>query len=294
MATLMKTQLIDLENDISINSVFSIVANGSMFDPENTQTYTVMSSNDFAKYIVANYGDRYISHYAGQSASSVIAAEWAAWNNSGTAAALYALLHEQYNPIENYNRTETHYDGKHTDAKTIQRDAWTASSSAAGYVTAGSTITEITTVTSESGGTARLSTPLPADNLTYPDTLESSSTPGDRKHYTTTNDNAETGRLEYYDTVDRTDGVADTSKTDNKPSVAGSKTIGQGEEYTMTHQQLAADASHTNASGNIGVTTTQQMISSELELRLKSWVCDFIDAFINRYTFYSMGVDFDD
>lgn len=43
--------------------------------------------------------------------------------------------------------------------------------------------------------------------------------------------------------------------------------------------------------GNIGVTTSQQMIQSELELRIKNYVADIIDSFISMYCYYFKGVE---
>ena len=43
--------------------------------------------------------------------------------------------------------------------------------------------------------------------------------------------------------------------------------------------------------GNIGVTTSQQMLASELELRIKNYVADIIDSFITMFCYYFKGVE---
>ena len=43
--------------------------------------------------------------------------------------------------------------------------------------------------------------------------------------------------------------------------------------------------------GNIGVTTSQQMLASEIELRIKNYVADIIDSFIRLFCYYFKGVE---
>lgn len=43
--------------------------------------------------------------------------------------------------------------------------------------------------------------------------------------------------------------------------------------------------------GNIGVTTSQQMLQSEWELRIKNYTADMIDAFVTMYCYYWKGVE---
>lgn len=43
--------------------------------------------------------------------------------------------------------------------------------------------------------------------------------------------------------------------------------------------------------GNIGVTTSQQMLQSEWELRIKNYVADMVDSFVVMYCYYFKGVE---
>lgn len=52
------------------------------------------------------------------------------------------------------------------------------------------------------------------------------------------------------------------------------------------HTHSGVDIVETEKSGNIGVTTTQQMIESEVALRLKDYVDRIIKCFIDEYTTY--------
>ena len=63
---------------------------------------------------------------------------------------------------------------------------------------------------------------------------------------------------------------------------------------TLTIDDTTYTADKINAhemtrSGNIGVTTTQQMIQSTIDLYAKSLIYDYVYSFIERYTFYAAG-----
>ena len=55
---------------------------------------------------------------------------------------------------------------------------------------------------------------------------------------------------------------------------------------TDTHTHSGTDTVTSTKSGNIGVTTSQQMIESEVSLRLKDYVDKIIKCFIDEYTTY--------
>lgn len=48
-----------------------------------------------------------------------------------------------------------------------------------------------------------------------------------------------------------------------------------------------AEEHYLKRSGNIGVTTSQQMIQSEIELRKQNLIYEFIDRFVKRYCYYA-------
>lgn len=55
---------------------------------------------------------------------------------------------------------------------------------------------------------------------------------------------------------------------------------------TDTHTHSGTDTVTSEKSGNIGVTTSQQMIESEIKLRLRDYVDRIIKCFIDEYTTY--------
>ena len=73
------------------------------------------------------------------------------------------------------------------------------------------------------------------------------------------------------------------SKTGKDTTTSGTERSGTD---TNVHTNSGTDTTTRNRSGNIGVTTSQQMIESEVILRLKDYVDRVIKVFINEYTVY--------
>lgn len=110
------------------------------------------------------------------------------------------------------------------------------------------------------------------------------------RNYTTTDDDASTGRLSNYTTTS-----GGTVNTDTTVTPTTSKTV--DDMYTTvttshtptTVDGVTADNIHkstTTRSGNIGVTTSQQMLQAELDVRKQSVIDSFIQIFISKYCFY--------
>ena len=91
-----------------------------------------------------------------------------------------------------------------------------------------------------------------------------------------------------------------TYRPDSKSVQSGSTTAADSgtTSETVTHTattlsvgdtEYSADNVHgeiKNRHGNLGVTTSQQMITSEIEMRLKPLIMMYIDTFINEYAYY--------
>ena len=118
-------------------------------------------------------------------------------------------------------------------------------------------------------------------------------------HYTTTYDDASTGRLQSYDTTTgkTSSHTVASDDTKNKTTVRDDMKITNAEQHKLTSMTIddttySADdikAHELQRSGNIGVTSTQQMLQQEIELRKQSLIYDYIYDFISRYTFYAAG-----
>lgn len=147
----------------------------------------------------------------------------------------------------------------------------------------------------------------------YPE-KESETTYGKRIEDSTTSNSANTGTQT--NTKTGNDSITNEKIGNNKDTITGTDSEKVGEtkqennESTNTNEEIVANQTTTQGSknenesinitygktenvdslihGNIGVTTTQQMINSELELRLKKNIIEsIIDRFIDSTTFYA-------
>ena len=100
-------------------------------------------------------------------------------------------------------------------------------------------------------------------------------------NYVTTDDSA-TPRLESQSTSSgvTTDTESGSTAT-TKEHTTSSLTVGDT-EYTADYVK----AELRKKSGNIGVTTSQQMLQSEVDLRLNPLIVQYIDSFMRDFTYY--------
>lgn len=106
------------------------------------------------------------------------------------------------------------------------------------------------------------------------------------EHYTTTMDNKETGRLQNYDTTSGDTAQMSNGLTQTDFPLTGRKTAGAPGAASYTDTKSFTDRTDTNdheltRKGNIGVTTSQQMIESERQLVRYSLLKEFFED-INR------------
>lgn len=132
-----------------------------------------------------------------------------------------------------------------------------------------------------------------------PNNTVTNDTPAETKteNYTTTNDNATTGRLENYtlNTVG-----SDNRYTTTTTTTGNDTTVINHDNVTVNFDidnktTFTGDVVNTHTLtrvGNIGVTTTQQMLDSEINLRRKCILDLFIDSFAQIYLF--IGGDISD
>ena len=208
-----------------------------------------------------------------------------------------------YNPIENYDRIEEESisgtretSGSNTDTHS-GTDTTTTSGSASGSDTHSGTDTT-TTSGSKSGSEAHTGTDTLTDNVTR----ETSIAGFDSATYQDANQETETG----------THATAHGETITTSGQESGSASVAHGEVITKAEQSSGSEAlAHghkietetegteetetTRAShihGNIGVTTSQQMLEAELMLADKFWIYDYIasafetDNFITVYNSY--------
>lgn len=194
---------------------------------------------------------------------------------------MIVVLDLQYNPISNYDMVEdkTSVNGEETFTHTpIEKGATTTiTAPQVGLVST----TDPDLVNVDVWQSSDSSTQTETPNLT---TNQQAQTNGPKtEHYTTTYDQATTGRLESYDVQS---GGTTTTETGTKsttthltPSAEVNKFKGEKYEEVKSRED---DSYHLTRKGNIGVTSTQEMI--EKELALSDAYADITDSFFKLLT----------
>lgn len=161
--------------------------------------------------------------------------------NSDKFLGLLETMFFEYNPIENYNMTESGTDVQHPElTTTIDGDGTT-------------TVNGTTTTTNTAGSGANMPT---------------------TKNYTTTYDDSSEGRLQSYST---TQGQTTTT-------VTGGPTTTTNNNSTKTERGTDTLIHSLNRSGNIGVTTTQQMIEQEREILKFNIIKEYFEGLVPLIT----------
>lgn len=275
--------------------------------PNNTTASVVWN------YLLHKYGDIAISDYD----KSYITALTALWHSANTYkfAGLAASTNQIYNPIENYNRTETETTERTPDLSTATETVETPRVSETTNTTRTPNVTETETVertprttetethnlsNSESGTTGTATTEsntqssdttgkvAPFDgggvfsnsaesvgSVTGSGTISETVTHGKTTADTGTVTRATTGTDETE--TERTTTGTDTTQTTK--SATGTNTTAE----TRTETGTDTTERETHISGNIGVTTTQEMLEQERKIVnfvfLDRYLADWVNAF---------------
>lgn len=228
----------------------------------NDTSITVFTNGDFYKDCVIFYLERCITldteYFDADTPAEQYAyfynifSHWRSLNRDNIIRAFYALSLD-YAPLDNYNGTETittEYGKK--DTRTLDLT---------------DTDTHNTTDTTTYGKTDTRTPNLSevTDNSIYGYNSATAS-PSDSSTRATTG--TDTNALSGNDVLAKT----------------GSNTLTKG--GTDINEASGTDTVTTVKSGNLGVTTSQQMLNSEWELRKRQFVSEIIHAFINTVTIY--------
>lgn len=219
-------------------------------------------------YLLNEYSARYMI----ANSTDDIFFKWSNYNAYKKADFLraYSALMSEYNPLNNYDMTEKSVDlnnhGETTRTRSVDE--------------------EHNTVTTSNNYDYSTTTTASDDNK--PTT----------KNYTTTYENDADGRLSTYsEQTGETTATTAADAADNYTTVADDMTVINSETHTPTEMTIdsttySADdikAHELSRSGNIGVTSSMQLIQSEIDLRRQSLIYDYVYDFISRYTFYASG-----
>ncbi len=234
-----------------------------------TVNYTVFDTDFFVQEIEQHFGDRIIRLSGEDPTTALIAlfGRWKASRSANYARRMYALS-KDYEPLDNYDRTETRTGSSttthgetvtrthlNTDTRTnANNDARTFSNYHETNTRSGSETNTHNTYGANSAA------PVPADTDT--DTFNNLT---DDKTTTGSYTDAHTGTITDAHTGTITDAHSGEDETEDG--------------YTL------------RAHGNIGVTTSAEMLTQDLAFLARdislTAICDFID----RYTFYIEEVD---
>ena len=234
-------------------------------DTENTQLY----SGSTVYYMLQEYSARYMIC---DSVNNFLF-KWAAYNNYMLPDFLraYSAVYAEYNPLNNYDMSEKSVD--------MQNDG------------------DITRTRSTDAEHNKVTTTNKYDYTTDTEAGTGNDVPT-VKNYTTTYDDASTGRLSSYsENIGKTSQHTTADADDNVTEVTDDMTVSNVETHdttTMTIDSTTYTADKINAhemtrQGNIGVMSTVDLIQQEKELRSQSLIYDYIYRFIEKYTFYASG-----
>lgn len=254
------------------------------------------------------------------------AADWNFYKSNPNFDRLYSAMTAEYKPLENYSMTEIGTDKRSidtsnthtstedgTDTGTISNsgtntrtDDLTTELKRSGTVKAeesrtGSTTDGTTETTTNTGTVGTESTGSTTEGVsvydvsTYSNRTKNDTTSSDTRTDNTTETTTRGGK------IDTTDSGTTTTTNDTTDTTAQSGTVKIDDTNTTTRdlanskQVSATDTTGTKdnndhqltRSGNIGVTTSQQMLESEIKLRLtNNFVQYVVDGFMSNYTIW--------
>lgn len=186
---------------------------------------------------------------------------------------MYAALHAQYNPIENYDRTEdrtlnTKHSGTDTDTNTLGTKVVTNRTGTESVHTDGTDTTNRTGTekTVETGTNSTENQVSAYDATGY--------TPREKSVNTPNLDSTRTPNL----TDTRTPDLTET----RTPDLTDTSTNSGSDVKKTDYGHIEDGTEHSRVHGNIGVTTNQQMIESELEMRMRYDLYELIIQLFER------------
>lgn len=208
-----------------------------------------------------------------------------------------------YNPIENYDRIEeeTINGTRETTGSNTDTHSGTDRTTTSGTrdVTDTNSGTDTTTTSgSKSGSDTHSGTDTLTDNVTRETEIAGFNSSG----YSDANKETETGThatahgesIAHTEQSSGSEAIAHGHVVTTDEDTTGSESVQHGHIVTSgsegTEETATARDSHIH--GNIGVTTAQQMLESEMELASKFWIYDYIasafetDNFITTYNSY--------
>lgn len=186
---------------------------------------------------------------------------------------MYAALTAKYSPIENYDRTEdrtlnTKHSGTDTDTNTLGTQVTVKRTGTEDVHSAG---TESTT---------RTGTETTLDSGTS--VTEQQVSAYDANSYVNREKNTQTPNLESTRTPNLTDTRTPDLTERRTPDLTDVSTNSGSDVKETSYGHVEDGTEHSHVHGNIGVTTNQQMIEAELEMRMRYDLYELIIQLFER------------
>lgn len=288
-------------------SLFDFTFSGTYTDMEDeTHSYTLYTDAEFRQLVKQLFGARVYNDWDSESELSELITDFIAsyskWKSTRTAMYMGRLfaLDQKFNPLENYNGYE-HREGSFThgesvelsfeDRKDTTKDDSYIEHSFTNYkeTTKDDTYEERTYTNYEESmeyGQKTKSRSVSADDSTAysPESQEIDNQYTDTKGITGS----------YKDQRGGVNGIEKTTTGSYKDQHGQTNNgITNEKEGTETTAHTGTDEEEYTLRkyGNLGVTTSQQMLESDLDLIRRDLVMDGIREFIDRFTYYSEEVD---
>lgn len=261
----------------------------------------IITTDNAVLYMKHKYGTRFYPVLRGSAtadendAYSDFCLDFRSWvnNRQHNIDKMYqALFDYDYSPIENVDRYETETIDRDIDTTYGKRNTLSGSDSLSMTGTVTNTGTDTTTETgTDTLANSGTDSTTKSGNIANEHEIAGMNSPNS---YTNESKNTET----YNNVKDKTDfGKTETNTKNltNQETKNLTETYNRTDATTYGKIDTASGSDATNddtlrslrVHGNIGVTTNNQLIEQELEMRMMSLAEMLIDNFINDYTFYS-------
>lgn len=248
-----------------------------------------IANSDEIKHTLERYGERVYTYYGeADEGAENIAARWELFKtlHSIGIERLYSAMREQYAPLENYNMTERGSNSELYTDTTERTGTVTAENSREN--TSEDSRTETTTNTgtvSDSGERTNTGTVSNSVNSTSTNSVAAydSSELVNRDSTTGNVTDTRTDNTTETTTNTRTDNTTAQTTRGGMIQDTESGTTTTTNDLTDTHEHNGESEHSLTRSGNIGVTTSQQMLESEIALRVKNNVLYYaVELFVSQ------------
>ena len=297
-----------LESVQNMRGIYSITS------PDESIVY--LDFDAFFTRLKYMYFDRKMMFYEGENETDTFERMWLMYLNTTESNYIRAFdsMLEKYAPLENYNRIEetietdnsiSEFEKNGSETQSVKGDllkrSGTDTSTVSGDLSTKSGSQSVATVgdMSVKNGSERHTTNYGKKTSNYANGYNALSESDIPVKDIQEDSGVDTSEIQYNGSKDSTDLTQTTTFDNYKDSTNYSTQNVRGgvdsADYSTTTTFVGRNDTETkenssvrnsNIHGNVGVTTSQEMLESELNLRKKNLMLDYIDSFFKTYTYY--------